>query len=637
MSQLSIRQRYDLFQNDAVRSIVDDFRDNPQGRFLLVVPTGGGKTFVAVRAINRLFEAGVLDEETDRIAWVAHRNELLQQAADCFDKYPEYYDGPSYKANVDFVMLSAVRTTVARGEAFRLVVIDEAHHGPAPSYQPAFRRTDLGILGLTATPSRHDGKPLDFERESFSIGFPELIEMGVVLRPEVVRVHGGTYAEVTDISDDSSLEVLNNKDRNQSIVNALLHQPDDFSKVIVYAGTKQHVQDLHAALASSALCDHYEEISYVLGDENSRNVDRQTFVEIEKSLARSILVNAQVLSEGYDDPRVNTVVMAAPTKSKLVYMQALGRAIRHDPDNSLKRAFVLEVVDGLPNIRYRIDNRWLFSDISDTLEPAVEDVSFSNEDEFQRAVARVFDDYKVPPEYRWIPPCDARKRVTMLLFKYNAEVNVFCHIPVVITNQTRPRVSNVFNFLSQRMGEFANTVHPGAAFKMLDLEGVDVLQSSAVQELVYNALENQWSVIDGSATSGVADQYPWITFVAFRLHRTEQQLSQDLLDFTRDMINRSTILELLETGSFESGFYLVKLPLPLAGSAGRIMPPHEFAQVKSIVSKLGELRERAADEDHRGELKALIDGSVFPVEIGYVSSFTTIIRDSIDYYRELTK
>ncbi|GAI62655.1 unnamed protein product, partial [marine sediment metagenome] len=111
----------------------------------------------------QLYDVGALDPQCDRVAWVAHRNELLVQAAECFDKYEDLYGGGhSCKSCLDFVMLGTAKTSVPGEASYRLVVIDEAHHGAAPSYQPMFRREDLGILGLTATPSRHDGQPLDF-------------------------------------------------------------------------------------------------------------------------------------------------------------------------------------------------------------------------------------------------------------------------------------------------------------------------------------------------------------------------------------------------------------------------------------------------------------------------------------------
>ena len=98
---------------------------------------------------------------------------------------------------------------------------------------------------------------------------------------------------------------------------------------------------------------------------------------------KSILINIEVLAEGYDDPTIDTVVMACPMKSTLKYMQAAGRAIRRDKDNDNKKAYIVPVEDNLPNIRYRFDNRWLYSDISDALEPEVIDETYSDKTTFK--------------------------------------------------------------------------------------------------------------------------------------------------------------------------------------------------------------------------------------------------------------
>ena len=83
----SVASRYDEFQREAVDNLLKDYDDNISGRYLLVIPTGGGKTFTAVKAVNELFEKGVLDPLTDRVLWTAHRTELKTQAIKTFQKY----------------------------------------------------------------------------------------------------------------------------------------------------------------------------------------------------------------------------------------------------------------------------------------------------------------------------------------------------------------------------------------------------------------------------------------------------------------------------------------------------------------------------------------------------------------------
>ena len=155
MQSKAFRQRFDEFQNDAVSAIKRDFSRKLNGRYLLVIPTAGGKTFTAVKAINRIFETDILDDNLDKVLWTAHRIELLKQAEDTFTKYVETYgETNSYEHRVIFEMISSVSKRLNDDTAIKLVVIDEAHHGAANSYQPIFEHPELGILGLTATPSR---------------------------------------------------------------------------------------------------------------------------------------------------------------------------------------------------------------------------------------------------------------------------------------------------------------------------------------------------------------------------------------------------------------------------------------------------------------------------------------------------
>ena len=179
---VDLAARYDQFQDEAVSNILNDYRDNPAGRFLLVIPTGGGKTFTAVKALNRLFQEGVLNTQTDRVVWTAHRQELLNQAKATFEKFQERNPNEHHLDLVDIKMIHGVREHISNHPEVKIVVIDEAHRSTgAIMYNPLFDYPQLGILGLTATPSRHDGQALRFDKESYSIGFPDLVEKQIIL------------------------------------------------------------------------------------------------------------------------------------------------------------------------------------------------------------------------------------------------------------------------------------------------------------------------------------------------------------------------------------------------------------------------------------------------------------------------
>ena len=143
----------------------------------------------------------------------------------------------------------------------------------------------------------------------------------------------GTSGMTARISRHSILSISNNQ-----IIEAIEHHKNKLNKIIIYVGTKKHAKTSMRGYDTSTLRDSYEDISLILGDERRRwtastgvdiaNESREAFIKAQKAAGRSILVNVDVLTEGYDDPTVNAVVMARPTSSKLVYMQALGRAVR---------------------------------------------------------------------------------------------------------------------------------------------------------------------------------------------------------------------------------------------------------------------------------------------------------------------
>jgi superfamily II DNA or RNA helicase len=625
MSQ-DLTDRYNRFQANAVDDIESDFAEKPTGRFLLVIPTGGGKTFTAVKAVNRLFSNGLLDASQDRVLWTAHRNYLLEQAKETFEKYSENKPPEtSIVSKIDFEMVGKTKAYLSRNRNVKLVVIDEAHHGAANSYQAIFEKTSVGVLGLTATPTRHDGKPLDFERESFSIGFPDLIELGVVLRPKVVQVDGGDFDFSTFDQDD--LEQLNTAARNAKIINAILEGKDDFQKVVIYVGTKTHAKSLWQQLRESALADYFDSISYILGNENSRKEDRDTFLDKERNFHRAILINVDVLTEGYDDPAVNTIVMARPTNSKLVYMQAMGRAVRRDPANDSKAAYVLEVVDSLPNIRYRIDNRWLYAEISDALEPAVEDREYCSATAFQSLLNTVYEDYNVPQELRLLPEFDERQRYALLLFKVFLGPTSYCHIPIVSDRNNRLQVSNFFNYMSARIPYFVQKkINTSAVYSMAPIDGIEILSTAKNQRRIFEAMEN--SISDQPTPTSMR---PWITYFSLSYRPPVEAFSDEVKAFLEDMVNGSAIREQLTTAGFPPNSYLVRFPLPVGSFLGRIVTFEEYTRIQELVNQFENIKATRISEDHRPYVTSIVDQPSLPVEQSLMPSLTTIVRYQIQY------
>ncbi|MDB4426373.1 DEAD/DEAH box helicase [bacterium] len=634
---------YERFQPDAVRSITRDFHEDPSGRFLLVIPTGGGKTFTAVKAVAALIADGYFESQDDRVLWVAHRRELLDQALATFARFDDE-NGAQTSERIDFVMSGKVGEALAEGHPFRLAVIDEAHHAAAASYQPIFEDPrQLGVLGLTATPSRHDGRNLDFSKESFSIGFPDLIELGVLVRPEIVRVESGVTLNISSLDDDS-LEELDNDERNGAIVAALRERAGDCQKAVVFVGTVRHAQNLYKLLRHSLRDSEYEFVGQIAGNKQStfhfeteveETLDREAFITRLKASKRSVVVNVDVLTEGYDDPSIDSVVMARPTNSKLVYMQAAGRAVRLDPQNPSKSPIIFEVEDDLPNIRYRVDNRWLFSEISDALEPAVVDVAYFGEEGKEKEVLQLCESYSVSPVHRPTPSDLASERLELLLFRYfDSSVNGHRHFPLVANAETRTTLLNLFNWLSAHMDRFVGVPFDKTYAAVRESgDHVEALQGDLARKIVLQAMENAFKALSAPPQLGNAGApAPWITLVTLR--KSRNALEPALEDFLTVMENASEIRTQLLDRDYASGDVLFRLPLPFRGYEGVILA---HAAAEALDDTITRLKSHArTDIGEQWERREQLLSTPIPVAPRHAQYLPLLYRDSVPHKFPLT-
>ena len=499
---------YDDFQAEAVEAVLRDFKASKNGRYLLCIPTGGGKTFTAIKSIGALITNNIISEKRPKVLWIAHRDELLKQAKSTAQKHSAKHELTDFEQRFIFATNNTCKQILKeQHKEIGYIVIDEAHHAAASTYLTLFEYTEIPILGLTATPSRHDNQPLPFERESYSIGIPELIERGILLKPNIISIPGGKY-QVSSFDSDE-LEQLNCDPRNKKILGCIEENYEKFNKVVIFAATKQHGKDILKLLQGSGISKHYEHLSYIDGESNSDGKPRQDFIAAEKARGRSIVVNVQILTEGYDDPKIDCVFIAAPTKSKLFYMQAAGRALRINPENSEKVAHIVEIIDELPNIRYRIDNRWLFSEISDWLEPEVVDHSYSSQTELLELNQAIISEYELPELNLKKLPLNGAGQLELILFKYYKSADSNTHIALPLTTPERHSYIRFFNALSERLStqkfREQNSEAMLGAFKDL-FEGAlaDFNNRSIIHNAMYNA---------GSKDPAVTSHSPWITYM----------------------------------------------------------------------------------------------------------------------------
>ena len=123
-------------------------------------------------------------------------------------------------------------------------------------------------------------------------------------------------------------------------------------------------------------------------------IKNEDYLNKNNNYERSIIINCGVLTEGFDDPSINTTVLACPSKSTTFLMQCVGRALRRNPklnDDEQKKAYVT-FSDDLPNVNYRFDNFWTFGELDDTLEPNIERIEYNSFNDFKTKLNKVFSE-----------------------------------------------------------------------------------------------------------------------------------------------------------------------------------------------------------------------------------------------------
>jgi superfamily II DNA or RNA helicase len=301
--------------------------------------TGTGKTF----CFSSLFEK-LRSRLSGQMLVLAHTDELCKQNYDglvdanptakvSMEKAEEHAD-----PNADIFMASV--QTVGRKNTPRLakftnvdkVVVDEAHHTPATSYVNVleyFGVLSEGcsklLLGVTATPTRTDGKALGeyYKKLVYTYSLRQAIEDGFLVKVRGYRVT--TNSDISkvsitagDLNAGELIEAIDTPDRNKRVVNAWLTRCEH-RKTVVYSAGIAHAQHLAEAFTEAGI-----EAKAVWGED----VDRKAKLQWHKDTAGSVLVNANLLIEGYNDPSISCIVIAAPTASGVKFTQMCGRATR---------------------------------------------------------------------------------------------------------------------------------------------------------------------------------------------------------------------------------------------------------------------------------------------------------------------
>ena len=327
---------YQQEAREAVREAWEEHRSA-----LLVMATGTGKTYTGSRIVHDRHEKG-------RILWLAHRGELLDQAAEALTErvgLPCNVEKAELRAPRDMDLWGARPVVVAsvpslRGRrlrewdrnAFATVVVDEAHHAPAKTYRDILGHFEgAKVLGLTATPDRGDGTGMHtvFDHCAYEYDIRRGISEGYLCSIQQKSVHCADL----DISDVRTVAGdLNQGQLEQALIDGgVLHQTA--APLVELAGRRQTLCFTAGVAQAHALADV---IAGYLGnpdlvkalDGNTPKDLRRKYIGDFRSGRIQYLLNCAVLTEGFDAPETACVAVARPTKSRALYAQMIGRGTR---------------------------------------------------------------------------------------------------------------------------------------------------------------------------------------------------------------------------------------------------------------------------------------------------------------------
>lgn len=591
------------FQDDAHTACVSALREGPNRKIGLVIPTGGGKTRIAVRIALAMLSDCPRDDSV--VLWITHRLHLKRLAIreiqrSLAEGTPDLPQGAVaiFEERIETCMISEVGQRLGvLGERVVLVVVDEAHHAAAPSYRPIFEHVPLQGLFLTATPNRTDLLPIGIDEITYQISYRELFARGVIVEPQIE-----TLLATGDDWDDQA--------RFTDLADYLIDRADtDFVKTVVVLPRIDAVERLYQALVdrlkegAGTIVDS-DIVQWVHGSQSSTGVDPQTFLENFKAQERGFLVTTQqLLGEGFDDALINAMVVAYPTSSLIQLMQAAGRAMRNSPG---KRAYLVQVADS--PLQYHWTQQWLYQDISDSLRPQLAEKTYGSRDELRQGITALLEAHRVAPEVgdailHQLNGVDLGDGVSLLLsgLPFYGDQSSFAGtatwIAIAVTPSTRSRFIQLFNDFCAREANVQDpqdflrnyvtpNTDPGAEWiTHLDmLHAMSYARKELTVELYPGSDSRRYDPALGST---------WLTYVTFRY---KPSLPDDLEAFLVDVVNRDE-LSAAYIAQPSKWLLAVKIPLPLAGYLGFLLDEVQTPWVAEQRSALaGGLRQVPASD-----------------------------------------
>lgn len=355
------------YQQLAKREIFSKW--NLVDNILYQMPTGTGKTRLFTSIIRDINVWGLRHNINYRILIIAHRSELIEQSSHSLDKYHIKHGilAGTMKDKRDLtraIQVASIQTITHPSNRylieelqFDFIIIDEAHHAVANSYQKLWEFCPYAKkLGVTATPWRmnNSGFSRIFNAYIPSMSIKEFIQKGWLAKYQYYSIPNNSeiirsiksireFDIEGDYKSSALIEIFDTSKIRAQLYNS--YAKNAFGKKgIIYSISRKH---------SEHICSQYRSHNVAI-----ENIDSKTPVKIRENIIKAfkdckidIIVNVDIFSEGFDCPDIEFIQLARPTKSLVKYIQQVGRGLRKNGD---KRCVILDNVGmyslfGLPD------------------------------------------------------------------------------------------------------------------------------------------------------------------------------------------------------------------------------------------------------------------------------------------------
>jgi superfamily II DNA or RNA helicase len=337
---LAVQTGLYTYQESDINQLFDKIECNPSGhRLLYQLPTGGGKTRIFSEITNRY-----ISKYNRKVIVLTHRVELCKQTSATLKSL-----GVKNK-----VINSAVKT-ISRRDAYQcyvamvetlknrikdglinpneigLVIIDEAHHNSFHKLLGNFN--NAGVIGVTATPFSSDiNLPMRKNYDELIVGesISSLIEQGFLAKPKTWRYDVELNTLKTGITGDFTVSTSDELYSSPAMLDLLLHAYEAHSK------NKKTLIFNNGIFTSKNVCKLFDDAGYPVRhlDNHTPPAERAEILKWFKKTRGAILTSVSILTTGFDEPSVQTVILNRATTSLTLYHQMIGRGSRRLPNKT---------------------------------------------------------------------------------------------------------------------------------------------------------------------------------------------------------------------------------------------------------------------------------------------------------------